>query len=389
MPLVIRVQVARFVHMSSKTVTRAELYEQVWTTPMSRLAMEYGVSDVALAKTCKRMNIPRPGRGYWARLAAGAKPKRPPLPSRQQGQDETVTLRHIENLVVPPPRPKPPEVQIPQHLRRAHEAIQRLASVLAVAGKDEHGCLVVGGQTRPVLAVPIESHRRALLLLEGLSRAFVARGHAVALRQEGQHHALTVTANEAELGISLVEQLDKKPHELTPVEQQRVARGDHYRIPKYDYFPGGRLQIALHDAFTRGSWSDTKTRSLDRMLGSIVVAAEGEAEQRRLEQVAAEERRKQEEKQRLEREEAQRREREREALAKHRDALLKDLREMARKWTEAQSVHAFLGGVRAALPESERDETMVAWLGWAETQASLLDPLTERRRIAKSLEPSA
>src|SRR5262245_31040494 len=116
--------------MSSKTVTRAELYEQVWTTPMSRLAMDYGVSDVALAKTCKRMNIPRPGRGYWARLAAGAKPKRPPLPPRQRGQDEAVTLRFVENLIVPPPRPKPPEVKVPRDLRRAHEAIQQLASVL-------------------------------------------------------------------------------------------------------------------------------------------------------------------------------------------------------------------------------------------------------------------
>ncbi len=354
---------------------------------MSRLAREYGVSDVALAKTCKRLNIPRPGRGYWARLASGAKPKRPPLPPGQPGQDEGVSLRHVENPVVPVARPKPPDVAVPRHLRRAHDAIQQLAAVLAVAGKDEHGCLVVNGQTRPVLSVTIAAHRRALLLLEGLYRGFVARGHAVVLRQEGQHHALTVTANDAELGISLIEQLDKKPHELTPDEQQRVARGDHYRIPKYDYFPGGRLQIALHDGFTRGSWSDTKTRRLDRMLGSIVVAAEGEADQRRLERLADEERRKQEEKQRLEREEAQRREREREALAKHRDALLKDLREMTRRWTEAQSLHAFLGGVRAAVPEFERDEKMVAWLAWADTQVRLLDPLAEPRQIAKRLEP--
>lgn len=52
-------------------VTRAELYELVWKTPIRRRAVEFGVSDVALAKTCTRMNVPRPGRGYWAQAHGG------------------------------------------------------------------------------------------------------------------------------------------------------------------------------------------------------------------------------------------------------------------------------------------------------------------------------
>ena len=60
---------------------REELFEKVWATPMQELAKEYGVSDVALAKACKRRRIPLPGRGYWAKKAAGKPvPKRPPLP---------------------------------------------------------------------------------------------------------------------------------------------------------------------------------------------------------------------------------------------------------------------------------------------------------------------
>ena len=34
-----------------ETMTREELFELVWTTPMSKLAVRFGVSDVALAKT--------------------------------------------------------------------------------------------------------------------------------------------------------------------------------------------------------------------------------------------------------------------------------------------------------------------------------------------------
>jgi hypothetical protein len=33
-------------------VTREELYDLVWSTRMSRLAPEFGISDVALAKVC-------------------------------------------------------------------------------------------------------------------------------------------------------------------------------------------------------------------------------------------------------------------------------------------------------------------------------------------------
>ena len=34
----------------SKKISRTELYEQVWTVPMARLAKDYGLSDVGLAK---------------------------------------------------------------------------------------------------------------------------------------------------------------------------------------------------------------------------------------------------------------------------------------------------------------------------------------------------
>ena len=59
---------------------REELYENVWAEPIQKLAKEYGVSDVALARACKRRRVPVPGRGYWAKKAAGkAVPNRPPL----------------------------------------------------------------------------------------------------------------------------------------------------------------------------------------------------------------------------------------------------------------------------------------------------------------------
>jgi integrase len=44
---------------------REKLMKEIWIEPMTIVAARYGVSDVALGKACKRLNIPQPPRGYW------------------------------------------------------------------------------------------------------------------------------------------------------------------------------------------------------------------------------------------------------------------------------------------------------------------------------------
>jgi hypothetical protein len=64
---------------------REELYQKVWEQPMLRVAEQYGVSSVALGKVCRKLSIPVPGRGHWAKLAYGqpgaTKPELPNLMS--------------------------------------------------------------------------------------------------------------------------------------------------------------------------------------------------------------------------------------------------------------------------------------------------------------------
>jgi hypothetical protein len=59
---------------------RERLYEEVWKEPVLVVADRYGVSNVALAKACRKLAVPLPPRGYWARVRAGQIPPRPPLP---------------------------------------------------------------------------------------------------------------------------------------------------------------------------------------------------------------------------------------------------------------------------------------------------------------------
>lgn len=73
-------------------VTRQELYDLAWSEPMRTLAKRFGISDVALVKTCRQMHVPTPPQGYWNKKAAGKPTLRLKLPPRPVGLDNTVVL---------------------------------------------------------------------------------------------------------------------------------------------------------------------------------------------------------------------------------------------------------------------------------------------------------
>lgn len=75
---------------------RAELFERVWTVPVETLAKEWGLSGRGLAKACRRLRIPVPPRGHWAKVAAGQRVRRPKLPAWPPGQGEEVVIRVLE-----------------------------------------------------------------------------------------------------------------------------------------------------------------------------------------------------------------------------------------------------------------------------------------------------
>lgn len=49
--------------------TKEELNDLIWSKPTSQLALDYNVSDTAIAKWCKSMGIEKPPRGYWMKKA--------------------------------------------------------------------------------------------------------------------------------------------------------------------------------------------------------------------------------------------------------------------------------------------------------------------------------
>lgn len=73
------------------TITRAELHALAWDRPMTKLAAEFSLSDVALHKICRKHGVPTPPVGYWAKKAHGKPVKVTPLP--RPDEPGSITIR--------------------------------------------------------------------------------------------------------------------------------------------------------------------------------------------------------------------------------------------------------------------------------------------------------
>ena len=56
-------------------ISRKELYDLVWSKPLSTLAKEYFISDNGLRKICKQFDIPVPQLGHWQKIQYNKKVK--------------------------------------------------------------------------------------------------------------------------------------------------------------------------------------------------------------------------------------------------------------------------------------------------------------------------
>lgn len=121
---------------------RTALHALVWSKPMTHLAKELGISDVGLAKACRRHGVPVPPRGYWAQLAAGKALPKTLLP--EVANDYEVQLATIG-----------PE-------RRNEERQERTAFAAAVSAKQQALIAMQSkGPKRPLRAHPLVVSTRA------------------------------------------------------------------------------------------------------------------------------------------------------------------------------------------------------------------------------------
>src|SRR5689334_15478421 len=148
-----------------RTVTRDALFHLIWSKPVSEVAKEFGISDVALAKICRKLDVPRPPRGYWQQLEHGQKPPKARLPKARAGTRTKYIIEHHE------PRPSPleaageppPEVTIAKDLRGAHGVAKALNAELDKREPTDDGMLYIPARHESCVRITRKLQRRAVL----------------------------------------------------------------------------------------------------------------------------------------------------------------------------------------------------------------------------------
>jgi hypothetical protein len=286
----------------SLVITRQQLYAEVWVDPVIKVAERYGVSDVAVAKWCSRMNVPRPGRGYWARKSAGRWVKQLPLPESRTGYEEYVHKpRPTEK------RPKPPAtvpgldlfekpIPVPELIGSEHSLIARTRRALTDAAVQERGILWSRGEGSLDLRICQPSTQRALRIANAIIQALERAGFAVEVAAspdvQGSPSAYRTHAvvQDERIQFSIAETTEKV--ERPPTDEERAEmRRNPWRIrgPFFEYVPTGNLSLQIegdwgHERHRR-TWSDGQQQRLEDHLHSFIrgllISAEAHKSRRR------------------------------------------------------------------------------------------------------------
>jgi len=313
----------------ARTFTRQEFYDLVWSKPLTHLAKEFALSDVALHKICKKHSIPHPPLGWWAKKAAGKPVEQTPLPSLTDRMLEQITIAagelraESELLVGARERARILASAVAEDDPPANPIVKRTIAELARAKADETTKLAAVDQPGLIkLQVAPASVDRLAIALNHIAAVAARMGARIISTDKGAAFQC-----EGEIiSFSVSESTSREKHVMTAQEQAELSAWEKKQAkrwgsknpwdreswpsfsrptaPEFDYTPTGRLSFELdqryiRDGSPRRSFRDGKTQSLESMAADIAVgilvltAAIKDAELKRQEEARCEAERRQ------------------------------------------------------------------------------------------------
>lgn len=261
-------------------ISREQLYEEVWAEPIIKVAGRYGVSDVAVAKWCRRLAVPRPGRGYWARKAAGRILSQPPLPAARSGQPRYVARPEPSEKKYEPPSRVPDvglfknPIPVSAFSDPEHPLVAMTRRAIKESSTQEHGVTRPHGEGVLDVSVSESSAERALQILNAALLALDAAGFAVEVTgapdpgDASGRRTFAVIRGE-KIPFYMTEKTVMVERPPTDEERLEMRRSLGKRGPFYTYRSTGQLTlwIDVESRRVRGqrSWTDGKRLLEERL----------------------------------------------------------------------------------------------------------------------------
>ena len=368
--------------LDSVRITRQQLYELVWSTPLSQLASRYGISDRGLAKICARLNIPVPGRGFWARKSAGKHVIQYNLPPPDSDTPHDVLISPTEaKKLIPPvvkkklesPAVSTGEITVPERLKSPHPVIKswiednkekrrRDKEEIKYSPLDRDFLRRMA--TKPFTQIERRQHR----ILDTLFKELEKHGFKIQPEPYNRVH-LEYEDIKIEFGIREKNKQIRRP----PNDKEKRWTS---RTVIQEMQPAGMLVFSIKTWLERGlksEWLETKNKPLEEqlpdILNALIIAVP----------LLVENKRKREEEDRRRREEEYRRyliEEERKQDCNRWQRFL----EFTDQWRQAEQARKFLALIEEKGEDLETTidkKTLNQWLDWARAWVEHYDPLNE------------
>ncbi len=354
-------------------LTRKQLYELVWSKPILQLAKEFNLSDVGLAKICKRYNIPRPERGYWAKLEHGKPVKKELLPDNKNNEEiilgASFEEKNKKNISYTQQiKEKRMQYPIYQNLQHCHPIAREIKSNGWIENYRYPKLFHPEGIERKRIMVSKALRNRALLFLNSLFIYLEDRGHEVKMyHQKHDYYGRNEISPNLIINGEEIEFIIRE--KMTQYEKPK----EHDWDSKYSYKPSGKLIFEIDSYYAkRQTWSDGIMHKLEDYLYDIILNILMAARKLKENNRTAwhqEEQRIENEKRRLEEEKLKQIE-----LKK-----IGNLEAQAENWRKSQEIRKYLKASELSTQEQCRgyDEGSEydIWLKWAYQYADQLDPL--------------
>ena len=355
-----------------KDLSRQELYDLIWATPVAKVAADFGVTEATVKNHCANRQVPRPNRRYWKRLATGITPRKKGLPPTTMEIFEMESQRQLTQSL-PLPEPGKP--------------LQPLAAKLLAALKrtklEKNKVLHLRNSGLPEVTVTKPQ-------IERVAQAF----HVILQKLEPlgiQFKKTQCSWNAGYFGRGS----DRLFFHIFETLADRA--GNERRVDSYDWSTGGTPtgRLAFHCHFRRWhnggemEWQETKQHKLGMVLSEMVagICQHFLDKQRARFELAERERHNRQESERRHREwlaeEVIRKQKEAEqahenAIKSAAGARKQDLIKAAAWWHHSCGIADFINECenRWKDPTGELNPEQAAWLGWAREIAAEKSPFT-------------
>lgn len=354
--------------MSSK-FSRKELYDLVWSKPVSQIIKEYSISNSTFKALCKDNNIPLPKNGHWQKIKHNKKINVIPLPELDEEQGEICLkedlkpLSKLNELVRTIKNDKSLPLKVPKNFNKTNGFVVRAKQYYNAVAKAKYQSRVEKPK-EGIITVHVSKtlERRAYLFADTLIKLMKARGHDFINVTNSKH-----TSGNGDKLVVFGERYDIR---ILEPDYRVTKKHPTYSWNETKYYPTGKLMLKLDDLYGR-TWVDTENKLLEDKLPNILAYFELRA--------------KREIKERIDREiwhkEYERKKKLEEELKKVREKELEDFKSLINssgRWYKSQNLRDYLDTFEAKAKESGTlDNLKIEWLKWARKKADWYDPFIE------------